>query len=225
MKEHFIKAKENLINLLAQMSSEAENSVYGAIHAVETCSLEEAKEIINKDYDIDALENEIEEECLKTLALYQPVASDLRQIIMVLKVNNEVERVGDLAVNIAERVEDICFYQDKGIDRFNFHDMVKKASEMLRKSLDSLTYLDVVMARSVLESDDAVDDIHRNNYRRVSKAILKHADGAQYYMDCLTISRCLERIADIATNIAEDVIYMQSGIIVRHQHEGEKNGE
>lgn len=226
MKTHFIKASENLKNMLAELAAKVEYAVQNAVNSLESGSVDSALSVIHNDRSIDDGEVRIEEECLKILALYQPVASDLRQVITILKVNNEIERVGDLAVNIAERVvDDMLYYEKENIEKIEFSDMVSKACEMLKKSLDSLAYHDVAMAASVIESDDAVDAIHRDNYRKARELIVKYSAEAQYYMDCLTISRCLERIADTATNIAEDVIYLESGRIVRHCHEGENNGK
>ena len=225
MKAHFIQATEDLKNLLFEVTARAEQAVHSAIGAVENNSAGDAVQVIENDRAIDAAEIKIEEECLKILALYQPVASDLRLVITILKVNNEIERVGDLAVNIAERVEDIVRYREKAIEKLNFRDMVCQACKMLRDALDSLAYHDIALAAEVIRRDDAVDALHRENYGRVRDMILRYPDEAQYYMDGLTVSRCLERIADIATNIAEDVIYLESGSIVRHRHEGEKSDE
>ena len=214
MKAHFIQALEELSAKLAAITAKVENAVHLAIESVEKGASESAFLVIRSDSDIDDEEIRIEEECLKILALYQPVASDLRQVITILKVNNEIERVGDLAVNIAERQ-----IQEK----IDFQQMVKLACMMLKDSLQSLAGHDVVTAAAVIDGDDAVDAIHRENYQKVRDLILKYPESAQYYMDCLTVSRCLERIGDIATNIAEDVIYLESGRIVRHRHEGEKS--
>ncbi len=220
MKAHFVHALETLKNMLSEIASQAEQAVHSAVEAVEKNSPESARVVISHDNDIDNAEILIEEECLKILALYQPVASDLRQVITILKVNNELERVGDLAVNIAERVEDMTLYQEKSIEKFDFHDMVFQACEMLKRALDSMAYHEADTAEAVIRLDDALDAVHRDNYGKVRDMIIKYPSEAQYYMDCLTISRCLERIGDIATNIAEDVIYLESGRIVRHCHEG-----
>ncbi len=225
MKVHFTKALNDLGNRLSEVAARAENAVHAAAGAVESGSPEAAFYVIHHDRDIDDAEIAIEEECLKILALYQPVAADLRRIITFLKVNSEVERVGDLAVNIAERVEDMTLYRERLVDKPDFNDMVYQACEMLKKALDALAYHDVVAAAEVIRQDDAVDQLHQSNYGKVRDLILRHPDEAQYYLDCLTVSRCLERIADIATNIAEDVIYLESGRIVRHRHEGEENAK
>ncbi len=225
MKAHFNYALENLQNQLSEVAARAESAVHLAFSAVDGNSVEVAQQVIHDDFGIDEMEVKIEEECLKILALYQPVASDLRLVITILKVNNELERVGDLAVNIAERVTDMARYRDAEIEKPDFRDMVYKACEMLGMALDSLTMHEVTTAARVIDSDDAVDQIHRRNYDLVRDSMLRHPDQAGFYLNWLTVSRCLERIADIATNIAEDVIYLESGRIIRHRHEGEENGK
>ncbi len=222
MKEHFLKALANLKSMITEIAVQAEHAVYQAIKAVENNNIAEAGKVIANDAVINDCEIRIEEECLKILALYQPVAGDLRQVITFLKVNNEIERVGDLAVNIAERTSGMAAYRNCNIEKFDFSDMVDKACGMLKKSLDSLAYHDVIVAAEVIGLDDEVDQIHHDNYGKVEAMILKHPQEAGYYMSCLTISRCLERIADIATNICEDVIYLEHGKIVRHAHDGVK---
>ena len=222
MKGHFNNALNNLQSMLGSMSVYAEEAVLLSGKAVEEVSLEKAASVIAGDGKIDAMEIEIEEECLKILALHQPVASDLRQVITILKVNSELERIGDLAVNMAERVANVDSFKNQNIEKFDFCDMLHTACGMLKDALDSLSYHDTVLAQDVIIRDEKVDKIHHDNYGVVRTFILKYPDCAQYYLNGLTISRCLERIADIATNIAEDVIYLESGRIVRHCHEMEK---
>ncbi|MGN0879852.1 MAG: phosphate signaling complex protein PhoU [Oligosphaeraceae bacterium] len=223
MEVHLNKAIEQLGNMLAQVASKAEGAVLGAVSAAAHASVKSARDIIAGDRAIDEAEVAIEEECLKILALHQPVASDLRRVITVLKVNGEIERVGDLAVNIAERVEDIAAHQAQADRPLDFAVMVDKACLMLRHALDALAYGDAALAETVIASDEEVDQLHRDMYGQVRQAMLDCPELASYYLNGLTISRCLERIADIATNIAEDVVYMESGRIVRHLHEGEKH--
>ncbi len=222
MKGHFNNALNNLLSMLGSMSAYAEEAVLLSGKAVEEVSLEKAAAVIAGDGKIDAMEIKIEEECLKILALHQPVASDLRQVITILKVNSELERIGDLAVNMAERIANVDSFKNQDIEKFDFGDMLHTACGMLKDALDSLSYHDTVLAQDVIIRDEKVDKIHHDNYGVVRTFILKYPDCAQYYLNGLTISRCLERIADIATNIAEDVIYLESGRIVRHCHEMEK---
>ena len=222
MKGHFNNALNNLLSMLGSMSAYAEEAVLLSGKAVEEVSLEKAAAVIAGDGKIDAMEIKIEEECLKILALHQPVASDLQQVITILKVNSELERIGDLAVNMAERIANVDSFKNQDIEKFDFGDMLHTACGMLKDALDSLSYHDTVLAQDVIIRDEKVDKIHHDNYGVVRTFILKYPDCAQYYLNGLTISRCLERIADIATNIAEDVIYLESGRIVRHCHEMEK---
>lgn len=223
MKGHFNNALNNLQNMLESMALYVEEAVRLSGKAVAEFSIPSASQVIAGDEKIDTMEIQIEEECLKILALHQPVASDLRQVITILKVNNELERIGDLAVNMAERVGSLNSFKEKDIKKIDFTDMLHHACDMLRDALRSLVNHNIVLAQEVIERDEKVDKIHHDNYAIVKTLMLKYPDNAQYYLNGLTISRCLERVADSATNIAEDVIYLESGKIVRHCHETEKN--
>ena len=140
MKGHFHNALNNLQSMLGSMAAYAEEAVQLSGKAVEEVSLEKAASVIAGDEKIDTMEIEIEEECLKILALHQPVASDLRQVITILKVNSELERIGDLAVNMAERVGNIDSFKNHRIEKFDFGDMLHIACGMLKDALDSLSY-------------------------------------------------------------------------------------
>jgi phosphate transport system protein len=158
----------------------------------------------------------VEEECLKLLALHQPVAIDLRFIVAVLKINNDLERIADLAANIADRVVIL----PEG-ESFNFNmdlmTMCEKVVLMLRQCLDSLFKMDVSIAHKVCKSDDDIDNINREIVRYVKEEIIRTPKQVNGYLLLLSVARNLERIADHATNIAEDVIYMINGDIVRHR--------
>ena len=172
-------------------------------------------EIIKKDSEIDETEVDIEEECLKVLALHQPVAVDLRFIIAVIKINNELERIGDQAVNIAQRVQVIA-KRPKPPFWFDYSEMGEKAQKMLRMSLDALVNMDVDLAYRVITMDDEVDQIKSDAYDKIKQAIQDLPERVGYYINLLLISRHLERLADHATNIAEEVIYLVEGEIFRH---------
>ena len=144
------------------------------------------------------MEVQIEENCLKTLALHQPVAIDLRFIIAVLKINNDLERVGDLAVNVAERAAFLATQPPVDLS-FDFQAMARQAQEMLKKSLDALVNLSAQQAREVLVSDDEIDAMNRQMYRIVQEAIHAHPDQTESLIHMLSASRHLERIADHAT--------------------------
>lgn len=175
-----------------------------------------AAKVVENDAEVDRLEVEMEEECLKLLALHQPVAIDLRFIVAVLKINSDLERIGDLAVNIAQRAE-LLSKREKTDIPFDFSSMYEKTKVMLRNSLDALVTMDAQLARDVMEADNGVDAIHREAYKRFEDAINKNPKNITTLTLMLAVSRFLERIADHATNIAEDVIYMVDGDIVRHK--------
>ena len=174
-----------------------------------------AKKVLESDEEIDRIEVEIEEDCLKVLALHQPVASDLRYIIAILKMNSDLERIGDLAVNIAHRAKSLV--RIKGVmPALDFEGMALSARAMLRDSLKSMIDLDSNLARRVCAADDEIDTRNRNLHKELVSLIQKHPDQAETFTYCMSVARNLERIADHATNIAEDVIYLKEGEIVRH---------
>jgi len=189
-----------------------------AVKSIEQRNSVLAERVVQADHEIDIAEVDLEEDCLKILALHQPVAIDLRFIIAVLKINNDLERIGDLAVNIAERSIFLCAHPTTQIP-FDLQQIAEKSQFMLRRSLDSLVNLDVALAREVCRTDDEVDAINRGMYDLVKDAIRANPDQIEVLIPHLSISRYLERIADHATNIAEDVIYMVEGIISRHRAE------
>ena len=216
MQIHFEHALAALQTRLSAMAATAEGAVNSAVNAVTSFDGAAAQKIIDDDAAIDREEILIEEECLKLLALYQPVASDLRLVITVLKINGEVERAGDLAVNIANRIPDLSHYANTP-ELLDFKKMSAMACRMFSSSLDSFAYHDAKSAEAVLAMDDQVDAIHHSHYGQVLKLLHQYPEYGQYYLDCLTISRALERLGDLATNIAEDVIYLETGRIVRHK--------
>ncbi len=178
-----------------------------------------AQTVARSDRQVDEIEVEVEEECLKILALHQPVALDLRFIIAVLKLNNDLERIGDLAVNIAEQVEHFGNADDPPLP-IDLTRITSLTQAMLRDSLDALVNRDPNSARRVCAADDDVDDCHHEISQQVEALLADTAEasGVTTLIHLLSVSRCLERIADLATNIAEDIIYMTEGDIVRHGH-------
>lgn len=218
MSQHLQKEIENLKQDLLTMGAVVEDMVYLATKSVVRRDAHMAQEIINRDLEVDEMEVSIEEECLKILALHQPVAIDLRFIIAVLKINSDLERVGDLAVNIAERSlflsgqEDICL-------AFNITGMAEKVESMLTRSIDSLVNMDVPLAYRIRQEDDQVDAINRQMYDKVKEELANHPESANCLLHLLSVGRHLERVADHATNIAEDVIYLVDAEIVRHSPE------
>ena len=221
MPKHLQREIENLKKKILSLGARVEMTVHEAIRSIETRDAALARKIIDEDVQIDRTEVEVEEECLKILALHQPVAADLRFIVAVLKINNDLERIGDLAVNIAERSSYLAGQPDVNVS-FDFAQMSEKTEAMLNKSLDALVNLSSRLAHEVCISDDAIDNMNRQAYLRIQEAIRKHPDQMSSLIHLLSVSRHLERIADHATNIAEDVIYMIDGEIVRHKTEDYK---
>lgn len=217
MAKHFQNEIDALKKKILHLTALVEQNLESAVRAVDERDIKLAVKVIATDDAIDQAEVEIEEECLKTLALYQPVATDLRFIIAVLKINSDIERIGDLAVNIAQRAKTLAESKNKNVP-LDLSEMSRLTLSMVKKSTDSLVKLDSQLARQVGGMDDRVDEMHRDAYRTVESEIIKDPQSVEYYINLLGVSRYLERIADHATNIAEDVVYLVEGQIVRHQH-------
>jgi phosphate transport system protein len=209
------KELDRLKRELLRVSALVEEQVAKSVRSIRDRNEELAREVIDRDQVIDLAEVEVEEGCLKILALYQPVAVDLRFVVMALKINNDLERIGDLACNIAARSVYLAKLPTIEIP-FDFEGMADKTRSMLRSSLDSLIYFDTDLATQVCDADEEVDTINRKMYDRVFVEIKKSPTNAEALIHYLSVSRYLERIADYATNIAEDVIYMIKGNIIRH---------
>jgi phosphate transport system protein len=215
MTKHFIRELEKTKKMILTLGAMAEERVHLAIKAIRKKDASIAQKIITSDYELDEMEVDIEEECLKILALYQPVAIDLRFLIAMIKINNDLERIGDEAVNIAQRVG-IIAKRDQPKTTFDYSLMAEKTEKMLKMSLDALVNMDTDIAFKVSILDDEVDAIKDQVYDHVKNAIDSGVDRGGYLINLLLISRHLERIADHATNIAEEVIYMIEGEIIRH---------
>ncbi len=218
MSKHLEMEIENLKKRILALSATVEDNVYKAVQSLAERSSTLAEEVIEIDPSIDDTEVTIEEECLKVLALHQPVAGDLRFIVAILKINNDLERMGDLAVNIAERAKFLATRERPDVP-LDLPLMAEKTKAMMKKSLDALMKQDARLAYEVLETDDEIDSMNRDMYTRIQDAIRKKPEHLESLIHLLSCSRHLERIADHATNIAEDVIYMIDGVIVRHRAE------
>ena len=218
MSKHLEREIESLKKLILALSATVEDNVYKAVRSLTERDSALAEEIIKSDVSIDQTEVAIEEECLKVLALNQPVAGDLRFLVAILKINNDLERMGDLAVNIAERAMFLATREKPDVP-LNLPLMAEKTKAMMKKSLDSLMKQDTALAYEVLATDDEIDAMNREMYAQIQNAIRRKPEQLESFIHLLSCSRHLERIADHATNIAEDVIYMIEGIIVRHRAE------
>jgi phosphate transport system protein len=207
---------DNLKKSLMTLSAEVEDTVQQAVQALLTFDRNLAEKIVASDDKIDQLEVELEEDCLKIMALHQPVAFDLRFIVSVLKINNDLERVADFACSIAKRALDL-----DGFNRieppYDVRAMTESVQEMLRIGLDAVMKNDTDLARKTIEMDEEVDVMHRDNFSHCTKAIQAAPQQTDKVLQYLTISRYLERMGDLATNIAEDLVYQLDGEIIRHQ--------
>lgn len=207
----------NLRKRFITLGSMVECRVHKSCSLIKSHDETTIKTLIETDYEIDEMEIEIEEECLKILALYQPVAVDLRFLVAVIKINNELERIADYAVKIAKRVHTID--KDSGISYpFDYTPMVNNVLIMLKTSLDSLVKQDSDLAHHVFVMDDEVDKLCKKSYDILCREITQQPDHASGLINNYLLARHLERIGDRSTNIAEEVIYMVGGTIVRGEH-------
>ena len=207
-----------LKKMVLALGAVAEEAMKKSVLAFETRNAGMAQEIIQDDLKIDKMEVELEEEGLKILALHQPVAIDLRFIVAVLRINSDLERIGDLAVNLSERALFLSSREPLKVP-LDVAGMAAKEMEMLEKSLDALVNMDAGLAREVIRMDDEVDEMNSEMFAIIYDRIKKNPERAEALIHHLSATRHLERVADHATNIAEDVIYMVEGEIVRHQAE------
>jgi phosphate transport system protein len=217
MTVHFMRDMESLKKELLVVGSMVENAVNKSIGALVNRRPELAQEVVDSDDFIDDKELEVEEQCLKTLALHQPVAADLRFVIAVLKVNSDLERMGDYAVHIAERAEYLSSGPVLNIPTDYFNEMVKRVQTMVRKVLDALITRDSNEAREVVEIDDEVDELHWRFFDILMNLAREDPSSVERAFHTLSASRHLERIGDLATNIAEDIVFMVEGEVIRHK--------
>ncbi|MCB9063064.1 MAG: phosphate signaling complex protein PhoU [Halobacteriovoraceae bacterium] len=222
MAVHLEKAIDKLRWQLQELMKIIEDNFILSIESLAEGSIEKAKKVIDTDQKVNAAEVTIEEECLKILALHQPVAIDLRFVITVLKVNNDLERIGDLTANIAQRAKFISSNNFK-VTSIDYKEMSDITLNMLRKSINSVLNQNVALAKEVCEMDEVVDEINRNMHQAHYELIKQNPNDVQLYSQHLSCSKHLERISDYATNIAEDLIYLVEGEIVRHEMKFFKN--
>ena len=217
MNTHYFREVEKLKIHILGLGALVEKQLYEAVRAVELRQADLASKVIALDHEVDMKENEIDEECLKILALYQPVAGDLRYVVSISKINSDLERIGDLAVNIAERAKLLSAKPPPKVS-LDFPAMTVRVQEMLKKSIDSLVNLDAQLAEEVCRADDEIDRMNRSIYDTIKQAISQEPapESVSTLIQLLLVSRFLERIADHTTNIAEDVIYTIEARIVRH---------
>ena len=212
---HFREELDVLKSRLLEMGGLAEQRVRRAVQGLAEREHDLIESVLIGDEPINALQLEIDDRCLKLLALHQPMATDLRAVMAAVKINTDLERVGDLAVNIAEAAKRYAMHPPvkKLIDIPNMADL---AQAMLRDALDSYVKRDMALARQVLHQDDSLDALKTQIFRELLSFMLKDPSTIEAALDLILVSRHLERIGDHATNIAEDVIFMVSARDVRH---------
>jgi phosphate transport system protein len=221
MSIHLHRDLETVQRRILSLASAVEEIVEQSIRALFDRDAALARTLMESDTPIDMEENVIEEECLKILALHQPVAGDLRRVATIVKINNDLERMADLAVNIAERALALAQGPDVPVPS-TLRQMTDLTNTMVRQSLDAFVQLDVALAKRVCRLDDEVDDYNREIIEQVSDFMKQSPSHVDAGLHLFSAARQLERIADHATNIAEDVVYLVEGKIIRHDPEAIK---
>ena len=214
--EELKRLKERLL----MMAGLAEESIGKAIKALTVRQVELARAVIEEDEAINRMEVEIEEVCLSLIARYQPEAKDLRFIAMVFKIVNDLERVGDQAVNISERTLDLL-KEPPVKPLIDIPKMAQIAQQMLKDSLDAFVNNDADLARSVCRRDDQVDNLNNDVRNELLVYMARDAQTINRAVDLILVGRHLERVADHATNIAEDVYYLVRGTTIKHHLAGD----
>ena len=215
---HFVEELEQLKTKLLEMSSLVESAIQRSISAVIQKDRGAAQEVFRNEARINSIELEIDEFAVNLLALQQPMAADLRLIVAALKINTDLERMGDLSVNIAQFA--LSLMEAPVIKpMIDIPHIAGLVQSMVRKALDAFVMRDADLARSVLASDDAVDSLRTACYHELVSFMEKDPQNIKQALDLLNVTRSLERIADHSTNIAEDVLFLVKGIDVRHHAE------
>jgi phosphate transport system protein len=218
MTKHLLHDLDHLKKEVLAMGAMVEDAINKAIASLVQRDSDLAREVLEGDDAIDDKELEVEDTCLKMLALHQPVAGDLRFIIAVLKVNNDLERMGDHAQNIAERALFLATHDPIDVD-LDFARMVDTVRRMVAQSLDALVNQDPVLARKVCAQDDQVDELQRHMFDILQSLMSRDPATIERAVQVLSVSRHLERIADSATNVAEDIVFMVEGEVIRHRQD------
>lgn len=220
MSVHLQRQFERLKKSILTLGTVVEESVEKSLRSIESRDGDLALEVIEGDERIDLMEVDVEEECLHTLALHQPVAFDLRFVIATLKINSDLERIGDLAANNGEQARMLASESTVVSAPFDLRQMGRTVRDMLKKSLDALVNVDPELAEEVCTLDAQVDRLHRESYDLVAEAMRQNPHQIEQMIQMLSISRRLERMADHCVNIAQDVLYMARGDIARHRGTG-----
>jgi phosphate transport system protein len=221
---HFEIELDKLRTSLIRMGSLVDEQIDYAISALMTSNMELAKLVIERDNKVDAFDNEIDRQCESIFARTQPVAIDLRLLMSALKINNELERIGDIAVNIAERIEPL-FQWKQLLFGIPITEMADHAREMVKGAIDSFVNNDPELARNICAMDDIVDELDRNIFYQLLDQMKSDPGIIEPTVHLMMVTRHLERLADHATNIAEDVVFLVDAKIIKHGGEGDTPGE
>lgn len=216
MQAQFSKALDNLKKNMTQMATLVNNQLDMAVQSLEESDVGLVLTVKERDKEIDAYENLVQAECENLLALFQPVAIDLRYIMAAMMINTQMERCGDIAVNIVQRVKKTIQWKDL-VHETIIVDMAHQSQDMVRAAINSFLENDIVMAKKVLDKDDVVDDYNKKIFHDLVEKIKTSPDLAEPGAHLIVLSRHLERLADHATNIAEDVIFLIEDQIVSHK--------
>lgn len=218
MSIHLTRDLETLHQHIMSMCAVVEEVVHKAVDELGQPDVTVSQQLVDRDDEVDRWDVRIEEECLKILALHQPVANNLRRVTAVLKIAWELERVADVAVNIAERAAGLAGAPEVHVPE-KLHHMAHLALDMLRLSLDAFVAQDSRLARDVCRQDDIVDSLNREIIDELLQLMKRSPELVEPAMQLFSASRHVERVADHATNIAEDVVYLVEGEIIRHRAE------
>ncbi len=218
MMRHFEEELENLRNRLLEMSGLVEDSVYRSVQSLIEKDEAAAQQVLQNEARINRMEIEIDELATSLLARVQPMATDLRFITAAIKINNDLERMGDISVNIVRRTLSLM-REPMPKELVDIPHMATIAQSMIRKSLDAFVRKDAELARSILTSDDVIDQLRDSVYEELISLMERDPTTVRQSINLMFIARALERLADHATNIAEDVLFLVEGVEVRHHTE------
>ncbi|HWP81135.1 MAG TPA: phosphate signaling complex protein PhoU [Bacteroidota bacterium] len=219
MPRHFELELDQLRTMLIRMGSLVEEQIELSVKAILESNPSIAQIVIERDRKVDEFDNEIDKQCMRVFALTQPVAIDLRLLMAALKINSDLERIGDIAVNLAERVEPLSAYGNF-VKSTSLGPMAAAAREMVKQAIDAFVNSDVELAKKVLQSDDRVDTMDREMFALMLKTMKEDPKVIEPAAHVMILSRHIERLADHATNIAEDVVFLVNAKIIKHQAEG-----
>jgi len=215
MTRHFEQELDQLRTMLIRMGSLVEEQIDYAVQAITEADESLAQFVIDRDSKVDLFDNEIDQRCMSIFALSQPVAIDLRLLMAALNINNELERIGDIAKNLGERVHPLMQYTEF-VNKTPLRQMANAARDMVKHAIDSFVNNDPEQAKMVLTSDDVVDSFDREIFNTMIEKMKESPEHVTPASHLMIASRHIERLADHATNIAEDVIFLVNAKIIKH---------